>query len=67
MAMETTLSWLVIGAVAATAVVLVVGVIAMLRGGAGNAGKSNRLMRARIAVQFAAVVLIALAFLFGRE
>ena len=35
--METTLSWLVIGAVAATAVVLVVGVIAMLRGGAGNA------------------------------
>ena len=65
--METTLSWLVIGAVAATAVVLVVGILAMLRGGRFNARNSNRLMRARIAAQFAAVVLIALAFLFGRE
>ena len=65
--METTLSWLVIGAVAATLVVLVVGLIAMLRGGAFNAKKSNRLMRARIAFQFAAILLIALAFLFGRD
>ena len=51
-------------AMAAVLVVLVFGVLGMLRGGAFNRRHSNRLMRLRVFMQFAAVILIALAFMF---
>jgi phosphatidylglycerophosphate synthase len=65
--MQSVFPWLVILAVGATLLVLVVGVIAMLRQGGFNARHSNRLMRLRVLFQFVAVMLIALAFLFGRH
>jgi phosphatidylglycerophosphate synthase len=64
--MESAFPWLVIFAVAGTFAVLVIGVLAMLRGGSMNARRSNRLMRYRVIFQFSAILLIALAFLFGR-
>ena len=53
-------------AIAGTFTVLVTGILAMLRGGSMNARRSNRLMRYRVIFQFTAILLIALAFLFGR-
>jgi hypothetical protein len=50
-------------ALAAVLLTLVVGVLAMLKGGEFNARHGNRLMRLRVGVQFAALVLIGLAFL----
>jgi phosphatidylglycerophosphate synthase len=64
--MESAFPWLVILAVGATLLVLVIGVLAMLRQGEFNARHSNKLMRLRIVFQFAAIILIALAFLIGR-
>lgn len=52
-------------AVGGTFVVLVVGVITMLRHGKADARTSNKLMRYRIAFQFAAIAILAIAFLFG--
>lgn len=65
--MESAFSWAIILAVAATFIVLVTGVIAMLRQGKFNAQYSNRLMRYRVLFQFAAILLIALAFLIGHR
>ncbi len=65
--METAFPWFVIVAVGGTFAVLVLGVVAMLRGGSTSARRSNRLMRYRLAFQFSAILLIALAFLLGRS
>ena len=65
--MQQTVPWLVVIAAAATLIVLIVGVIAMLRQGGFNARHSNRLMRYRVLFQFAAIALIAIAFLFGNK
>ena len=65
--METVFPWLVILAVGATLTVLIVGVVAMLRQGKFNERHSNTLMRLRVLFQFIAVMLIALAFMFGRH
>ncbi|MPY69607.1 MAG: twin transmembrane helix small protein [Alphaproteobacteria bacterium] len=64
--MESVFPWLVILAVGATLAVLIVGVVSMLRQGGFNARHSNKMMRLRVIFQFAAIMLIALAFLFGR-
>ncbi len=64
--MESAFPWLVIIAVVGTFAVLVIGILAMLRGGGANARRSNRLMRYRVIFQFTAILLIVLAFLFGR-
>lgn len=50
----------VIGAVA---LVLVLGVVNMMRGGSGNT--SQLLMRSRVVLQFAAIVVIMAALYFG--
>ncbi len=42
---------------------LAVGVVSFLRGGAFNAKYGNRLMRARVGLQLAAVLLLGLLFL----
>ncbi len=49
----------------AVVVVLVRGLINMLRGGSGNT--SNKLMQARVLLQFVALVLIMLALWFSRS
>ncbi len=64
--MQAVFPWLVILAVGATFAVLVMGVLSMLKGGEFNAKYGNKLMRLRIGFQFAAIALIALAFLFSR-
>ena len=56
---------LIIIALLATLGVLLFGVITMARGGEFNAKHSNKLMRARVVCQFAAVALIAIFMLFG--
>lgn len=60
------LPYLVGIAVAAVLASLAGGLVAMARGGAFNERWGNRLMRARVASQGAALALIALYFLFGR-
>lgn len=56
--METFLQILIIGALAAVVFVLLRGLINMMRGGSGNT--SNKLMQARVFLQFIALVLILL-------
>ena len=65
--MRETFPWLIVIAAAATLAVLVAGIVAMLRQGEFNARRSNRLMRYRVLFQFAAIALIAIAFLFGNK
>ena len=45
-------------------IVLVRGLVNMMRGGSGNT--SNKLMQARVALQFVALVFIVLALWFSR-
>ena len=59
--MSGVLPVLVVVAVLATFGALACGIVSMVRGGRN----SNRLMRLRVAMQFAAIVLIGLAFLFS--
>ena len=61
--MSGVLPVLVVVAVLATFGALACGIVSMVRG--GRARSSNRLMRLRVAMQFAAIVLIGLAFLFS--
>lgn len=63
--MTNVFPWLVILAVGAALIVLIAGVITMLRHGNVDARTSNKLMRYRVLFQFAAITLIALAFIFG--
>lgn len=55
-----TLSILLAIALAAVVLVLIVGLIAMARGGEFNRKYGNKLMRARVALQAAAIVLFLL-------
>lgn len=48
----------------AVVIVLVRGLINMMRGGSGNT--SNKLMQARVFLQFVALVFIVLAYYFSR-
>ena len=56
-------AFLMFAAMAATAAVLLTGIFGFLWGGAFNEKYGNKLMRARVGLQFVAVVLLGLLFL----
>jgi hypothetical protein len=60
--MNDILLWLIMIAIGATLGIMLAGVISMLRHGKNSAQRSNKLMRYRVFFQFAAVILIAIAF-----
>jgi hypothetical protein len=62
--MATVFNILAIVVMVAVVVVLVRGLANMMRGGSGNT--SNKLMQARVFLQFIALVLILLAVYFNR-
>ena len=62
--MSTAFNVLAILFMVAVVVVLVRGLINMMRGGSGNT--SNKLMQARVVLQFIALVFIVLALYFAR-
>tara|TARA_B100000700_G_scaffold331604_1_gene466017 strand:+ start:2998 stop:3159 length:162 start_codon:yes stop_codon:yes gene_type:complete len=51
----------------ATLFALALGLFAMVRGGDFNAKHSNKFMRARVILQFAAIIFLALLFLFSSK
>ena len=51
----------------ATLAALAFVLISMARGGEFNAKQSNRFMRARVILQFAAIALLGLMFLFSTQ
>jgi hypothetical protein len=57
------LAILLLIAMLATAGVLLVGLIGFFRGGAFNEKYGNRLMRARVGLQFLALLILGLLFL----
>ncbi|NMG38253.1 twin transmembrane helix small protein [Chelativorans sp. ZYF759] len=61
--MSTAFNILAILVMLAVVVVLVRGLMNMMRGGSGNA--SNKLMQARVVLQFVALVLIMTALYFS--
>ena len=61
--MSTVFNILAILVMVAVVVVLVRGLINMMRGGSGNT--SNKLMQARVVLQFVALVLIMTALYFS--
>ena len=63
--MSTLFNILAILVMAAVVIVLIRGLINMLRG--GSAMTSNKLMQARVALQFVALVFILLALLYSRR
>jgi hypothetical protein len=63
--MATVLNLLAIIVMAAVVIVLIKGLANMLRGGSGNT--SNKLMQARVFLQFIALVLILLAVYINRR
>ena len=65
--MASLLPVLIVVAVLATFGALAFGLISMARGGEFNARNSNRMMRLRVIMQAAALVLIGLAFLFSTK
>ena len=58
------LTILIILALIAVLGVLITGIISMFRGGEFNEKYGNKLMQMRVIIQFIAVILIGLAFLF---
>lgn len=62
--MATAFNILAILVMVAVVVVLIRGLLNMMRGGSGNT--SNKLMQARVMLQFVALVLILLAVYFNR-
>ena len=64
--MQTLLPYLIAAAALAVVASLFAGLAVMARGGAANARWGNRLMRARVASQATALLLIALYFLLPR-
>ena len=62
--MSTLFNIVAIVFMAAVVIVLARGLLNMLRGGSGNT--SNKLMQARVALQFCALVFIVLALWFSR-
>ncbi len=65
--MGSILTTLVIVALAATLAVLLAGVVVMTKGGAVNRKWGNKLMRARLAMQALAVMLLFALFLLNRD
>ncbi len=65
--MGSLLSTLVVIALAGTLLVLFAGVFAMARGGAFNRKWGNKLMRARVATQGLAILLLLALFLVNRD
>ncbi|MGD9916151.1 MAG: twin transmembrane helix small protein [Rhizobiaceae bacterium] len=63
--METTLKILAVVAMAAVVVVLLRGLVNMMRGGSGTT--SNKLMQARVVLQFVALVLVLAVVYFTRQ
>ncbi len=66
-AMNDILTALVVVALVATLAVLLAGVVAMAKGGAFNRKWGNKLMRARVAMQALAVMLMFALFLLNRD
>ncbi len=64
--MIAALNTLVVVALAGTLVVLFAGVFAMARGGEFNRKWGNKLMRARVATQGVAILLLLALFLINR-
>ncbi len=64
--MQELLPYLLGLALVAIAGVLLFGVINMARGGAGASLRSNKLMRWRVGLQFAALAIIALFMVLNR-
>ncbi len=64
--MTTILNMLVVGALAVTLAVLFAGIFAMARGGEFNRKWGNKLMRARVATQGLAILLLLALFLLNR-
>ncbi len=62
--MSTVFNIIAIVFMAAVVIVLIRGLINMLRGGSGNT--SNKLMQARVILQFFALIFILLALWFSR-
>lgn len=62
--MSGPLKWLAIAAIVAVAAVLLRGLVNMMRGGSG--ATSNKLMQARVALQFIAIALLVLAVWFAK-
>ncbi len=60
-------NYLIIAAIAATALVVVIGIISMAKGGEFNQKHGNKLMRLRIIMQAVAVLLIMASFWFGNS
>lgn len=58
------LTILILLALIAVLGVLVTGIVSMFRGGEFNDKYGNKLMQMRVIIQFIAVILIGLAFLF---
>ena len=63
--MSTLFNILAILVMAAVVIVLIRGLVNMMRGGSGST--SNKLMQARVALQFVALVFILLALYFTRR
>ena len=63
--MSTVFNILAIVVMVAVVIVLIRGLINMLRGGSGNT--SNKLMQARVLLQFVALVFIMLALWYSRS
>jgi hypothetical protein len=59
----TVMNLLLLVAMLATAVVLFIGIFGFLRGGEFNARYGNKLMRARVGLQFLALVILVVLFL----
>ena len=59
----TFLNLLLIVAMLATVLVLATGIVGFLRGGAFNEKYGNKLMRARVGLQFVALAILAVLFL----
>lgn len=65
--MNDILTALVVVALVATLAVLLAGVVTMAKGGAFNRKWGNKLMRARVATQGLAILLLLALFLLNRD
>jgi hypothetical protein len=65
--MSSALPVLIVVAALATFGALALGLVSMVKGGAFNARNSNKFMRLRVILQFAAIVLVGVAFLFSSK
>ncbi|WP_173933682.1 twin transmembrane helix small protein [Chelativorans sp. Marseille-P2723] len=63
--MSTVFNLFAVAVMVAVVFVLIRGLINMLRGGSGNT--SNKLMQARVVLQFVAIVLIVLAMWYSQS